>query len=150
MAYNVTLMNASYQNVPAVVLPKTGGGTARFVADNDIGAKVSGGQSVFKNYATQAADTWEYIGLSVTVPANHIYIGNITTDWQMGKPLGLGIGTSNTGTPAIRFQPNDGGSIMTSPAVYLTPGTYYLFAMRGAASSTQNTYQFFYTDIDNS
>lgn len=30
MAQNVTLLGASYSNVPAVVLPKTGGGTARF------------------------------------------------------------------------------------------------------------------------
>ena len=30
MAQNVTLMGASYSNVPAVTLPKTGGGTARF------------------------------------------------------------------------------------------------------------------------
>lgn len=30
MAQNVTVQGASYSNVPAVVLPKTGGGTARF------------------------------------------------------------------------------------------------------------------------
>jgi len=30
MAQNITLMGASYSNVPAVQLPKTGGGTARF------------------------------------------------------------------------------------------------------------------------
>lgn len=30
MAKNITLMGASYQNVPAVNLPQTGGGTARF------------------------------------------------------------------------------------------------------------------------
>lgn len=30
MAQNITLLNASYSDVPAVLLPKTGGGTARF------------------------------------------------------------------------------------------------------------------------
>ena len=30
MAQNITLMGASYSAVPAVTLPKTGGGTARF------------------------------------------------------------------------------------------------------------------------
>lgn len=30
MAQNITLMGAAYSAVPAVVLPKTGGGTARF------------------------------------------------------------------------------------------------------------------------
>ena len=30
MAQNITIMGASYSDVPAVQLPKTGGGTARF------------------------------------------------------------------------------------------------------------------------
>lgn len=30
MAQNITLLGASYSDVPAVDLPKTGGGTARF------------------------------------------------------------------------------------------------------------------------
>lgn len=30
MAQNITLLNSSYSAVPAVLLPKTGGGTARF------------------------------------------------------------------------------------------------------------------------
>lgn len=30
MAQNITLLGASYSDVPAVTLPKTGGGTARF------------------------------------------------------------------------------------------------------------------------
>lgn len=30
MAQNITLLGASYSDVPAVLLPKTGGGTARF------------------------------------------------------------------------------------------------------------------------
>ena len=30
MAQNITLLGASYSDVPAVMLPKTGGGTARF------------------------------------------------------------------------------------------------------------------------
>lgn len=30
MAQNITIMGASYSAVPAVTLPKTGGGTARF------------------------------------------------------------------------------------------------------------------------
>ena len=30
MAQNITLLGASYSNVPAITLPKTGGGTARF------------------------------------------------------------------------------------------------------------------------
>ena len=35
MAKNITLMGANYPDVPAVDLPQTGGGTARFVAPEE-------------------------------------------------------------------------------------------------------------------
>lgn len=36
MAQNITLMGASYSAVPAVTLPKTGGGTAKFIDEEEI------------------------------------------------------------------------------------------------------------------
>lgn len=36
MAQNITLLGASYTDVPAVTLPKTGGGTAKFVDEDEI------------------------------------------------------------------------------------------------------------------
>lgn len=36
MAQNITLLGASYSNVPAVDLPKTGGGTARFIDETEV------------------------------------------------------------------------------------------------------------------
>jgi hypothetical protein len=41
MAQNITLLGASYQAVPAVTLPKTGGGTARFDDTTDATADAS-------------------------------------------------------------------------------------------------------------
>ena len=41
MAQNITLMGASYSNVPAVNLPKTGGGTASFTDVTDTTATAS-------------------------------------------------------------------------------------------------------------
>lgn len=38
MAQNITLLGASYTAVPAVMLPKTGGGTARFDDTTDATA----------------------------------------------------------------------------------------------------------------
>lgn len=35
MAQNITLLGASYSDVPAVELPKTGGGTATFVDEDE-------------------------------------------------------------------------------------------------------------------
>ena len=43
MAQNITLMGASYSDVPAVQLPKTGGGTARFDDASVTTATASGG-----------------------------------------------------------------------------------------------------------
>lgn len=36
MAKNITLLGASYSNVPAVTLPKTEGGTATFIDEDDV------------------------------------------------------------------------------------------------------------------
>ena len=36
MAQNILLMGADYPAVPAVVLPKTGGGTAKFVEEGEL------------------------------------------------------------------------------------------------------------------
>lgn len=41
MAQNITLMGASYPSVPAVRLPKTGGGTATFTDITDTSATAS-------------------------------------------------------------------------------------------------------------
>lgn len=38
MAQNITLLGASYTDVPAVTLPKTGGGTAKFDDTTDANA----------------------------------------------------------------------------------------------------------------
>lgn len=41
MAQNITLLGANYQAVPAVELPKTGGGTASFMDVTDTTATAS-------------------------------------------------------------------------------------------------------------
>lgn len=41
MAQNITLLGASYSNVPSVILPKTGGGTASFTDVSDTTATAS-------------------------------------------------------------------------------------------------------------
>lgn len=41
MAQNITLLGASYSAVPAVTLPKTGGGTAQFDDTTDANATAS-------------------------------------------------------------------------------------------------------------
>lgn len=43
MAQNITIMGASYSDVPAVTLPKTGGGTATFYDDSDTATYTANG-----------------------------------------------------------------------------------------------------------
>lgn len=60
MAQNITLMGASYSGVPAVNLPKTGGGTARFtdVADTTAtAADVASGKYFYAANGTRTAGT---------------------------------------------------------------------------------------------
>ena len=52
MAQNITLLGANYQAVPAVLLPKTGGGTARFDDTSDANAAaadIASGKTAYVN-----------------------------------------------------------------------------------------------------
>ena len=60
MAQNITLLGASYTAVPAVTLPKTGGGTATFTDVSPTTATdsdVASGKVYFKSDGTQSAGT---------------------------------------------------------------------------------------------
>lgn len=60
MAQNITLLGASYSNVPAVQLPKTGGGTAKFTDTTPTTASasdVASGKIFFDSSGTQQTGT---------------------------------------------------------------------------------------------
>ena len=69
MAQSITLLNATYTNVPAVDLPKTGGGTARFmdVTDTTAGAgNVASGYYFYTSSGTRTQGTATQASASVT------------------------------------------------------------------------------------
>ena len=75
MAQNITLMGASYSDVPAVTLPKTGGGTAEFFDARTVTYSLSGGASVSANPSNAIAGQ----GFSVKLKAPAGYnLSNVT------------------------------------------------------------------------
>ena len=94
MAKNISLLGADYQDVPAVVLPKTGGGSAMFVDADDV-----------IKYDTQSltSDANGYAKLTNISIANHILLS-----------------ASGSGFMAIPFNGGDGYWYVrfTNPADY--------------------------------
>lgn len=79
MAQNITLLGASYTAVPAVTLPKTGGGTAKFSdasVTTAVASDVAEGKIFLLADGTQATGTGEGGGSSVTWET--LYEGNAT------------------------------------------------------------------------
>ncbi len=74
MAQDITLLGASYSDVPAVDLPKTGGGTARFV---DISSDTVEASKLVEGYVAHDSQGNEIVGTLVTLyiePYEYDYI----------------------------------------------------------------------------
>lgn len=77
MAQNITLLGASYTDVPAVVLPRSGGGTAQFDDTTDATAgsgQILSGYSAYTNGAK----------VSGSVVIQHYYTGNTAPSSSLG------------------------------------------------------------------
>ena len=78
MAQNITLMGASYSAVPAVTLPKTGGGTARF---DDVSGTTATNADVVSGKSFVKADGSAGSGSLVI---QHYYTGTGTPSSSLG------------------------------------------------------------------
>lgn len=84
MAQNITIQGASYTDVPAVTLPKTGGGTARFT-DTSVTTAVAGDVASGKKIIL--ADGSEATGTATMADAS---VSGTTLTLTDGFPIGVG------------------------------------------------------------
>lgn len=79
MAQNITLLGASYSDVPAVMLPKTGGGTARFTDTSDA--------NVTEDKMLAGATGYGAAGSKITgtVTVVHYYTGSGAPSASLGE-----------------------------------------------------------------
>lgn len=75
MAKDITLLGASYEDVPAVELPQTGGGTARFIDPQ--------GSNTYSANGTY--DVTELASAVIAIPIQHYYTGTSAPSPSLGE-----------------------------------------------------------------
>lgn len=83
-------------------------------------------------YTTTAANTWEYTGISVTVPTNHAYLLQVQTTYHNTRPIGIGFHGSTSisstyGAPLYSEQSSSTSVACCIADFILNAGTWYLF-----------------------
>ena len=148
MAQNITLLGADYTDVPAVDLPKTGGGTARFVdalgvvtsvngetGDVTINALKGNTGGVFYGTCSTAAGTVAKVVECADFTADNLKAGAIIivtfTATNSGAVANLTMNVNSTGAKPIKYI-NNGTLGNLSSAGYLKANTEYPFYYDGA------------------
>ena len=148
MAQNITLMGADYPDVPAVDLPKTGGGTARFVdalgvvtsvngetGDVTINALKGNTGGLFYGTCSTAAGTTAKVVECADFTAENLKAGTIIvvtfTATNSGAVANLTMNVNGTGAKHIKYI-NNGTLGNLSSAGYIKANTEYPFYYDGA------------------
>lgn len=98
MAQNITLLGASYSNVPAVNLPKTGGGTASFVDVTDTTAAAADVASGKYFYTAAGVRTQGTSSGGGTSKNTQVVQGTTRTTKSAMTAIGAEMTVSKTGT----------------------------------------------------
>ena len=159
MAQNITLLGASYSDVPAVELPKTGGGTASFVDISDTTATasdVASGKDFYLADGTKTTGT----ASGGSIPT-YIQITNLTISGGNSEQTDLTINVKKFGTlninalstsstwylKTIDINPLDGEAItFQNPSSSSSRVRVETFNVHGAKIKLSGNYNFRYMD----
>ena len=134
MAQNITLMGASYSNVPSVQLPKTGGGTATF-DDTTISSNAAAASDITSGklaYVNGALITGTNSGGGGSSKNTQVVQGTTRTTSSTLTAIGSEMTVSKTGTYDIYWT-----AFRSSTSTSYTYGTQLY--IDGSAHGTQNT-----------
>lgn len=141
MAQNVVINGVTYQNVPEVNIPKSGGGTAAFFdtsdATLDSGAKMLSGNTAYAggtkytgSIATKTSTDLSASGDTVTVPAGY-YASNAT------KAVSAGSATAPATITGTSASVSTGTNTLTlSKTVSVTPSVSAGYVSAGTAGNS--------------
>lgn len=103
--------------------------------------------SIETRYQAQSLD-WEYTGLSITVPNNHIYLVQGQTGWSSAEPIGLGICKSISAEKRFAAVTKENSSFYTPLCLLASGETGYLMEKRVYVPNNSNIEKITYIDIN--
>lgn len=113
MAQNITLMGAEFSAVPAVLLPKTGGGTARF---DDASVTTAAAADVAKGKVFLTSDGTITTGTASGGGASNVVIGSFTTGTTTGTTGSVSVPYTGSGFPLAAMVFVKGGAYNSANA----------------------------------
>lgn len=140
MSQNITIMGASYTGVPAVTLPKTGGGTASFtdVTDTTAAASdVASGKYFYTAAGVRTAGTNSGGG-----GASNIVMGTFTVDSTTGAAHSVTLPYTGSGYPIAAMVFPSGGAYVSGSDWYNSYQKYTIaqWTYSKSVQSTAPTY----------